>query len=160
MPTPDVILGHYQNHHAPLAFLSSRFVDAQLLWNFLEKEAYAVLCTLTHLQLLSATPSGLDLFTDHNNLVFVLIPSRLSDFSRASTCKELRCAVRLSIYNYVCYNISGGDNVWADFLGRWSAPPTVRRQLFFPSQVSALAAAFVWPKHDEIARAENAASLS
>lgn len=90
-----------------------------------------MLATITCLHWLTATPDGFDLLTDHNNLDFIFDPlSLMPDLSESSVRKVLRWAIRLSTYNYVCLHIHGGDNVWADLLSRWSAPPISRRLLF------------------------------
>lgn len=159
VPDDDLNLPHAERRHTPLAFLSGRFTDTQLRWNVLEKEGFAVVASLTRLHWLTATPSGFDLFTDHNNLVFIFDPlSLIPDLSQSCVRKVLRWAVRLSIYNYVCYHISGEDNVWADLLGRWSAVPIVRRLLFIPPLLSSADADFVWPQPEELQRLQSAAT--
>ena len=119
----DLPKPHMDQDHDPLAFLSGRFNATQLGWSILEKEAYAILATLERMHWIAATPSGFDLYTDHNNLIFLFDPlSVVPDLSQTTLRKVLRWAVRLSIYNYTCFHIKGTDNVWADLLGRWSAP--------------------------------------
>ena len=94
---------------------------------------------------IAATPSGFDLYTDHNNLIFLFDPlSVVPDLSQTTLRKVLRWAVRLSIYNYTCFHIKGSDNVWADLLGRWSAPSTVRRLVHIPELPSSSAEDFEW----------------
>lgn len=98
-----------------------------------------------------ATPAGFDLYTDHNNLIFIFDPlSLMPDLSLSSVRKVLRWAVRLGMYNYVCMHIRGEENVWADLLGRWSAPPIVRRLISIPPLLSASAEDFSWPRSEEI----------
>lgn len=60
----------------------------------------------------------------------------VSDLSQTSVLKDLRWAVRLSAYNYVCAHIKGDENVWADLLGRWSAPVVIRRLVSVPVLLS------------------------
>lgn len=71
-----------------------------------------MVCTLTRSHWLAATPLGFGLLTEHNNLVFIFDPlSQVSDLLEARVPKVLRWAVRLSIYSFICYDISGTDNV-------------------------------------------------
>ena len=54
------------------------------------------------------------------------------------------------MYNYTCYHIKGDENVWADLLGRWSAPNTVRRIVQIPELPSSSDPEFIWPDLREI----------
>ncbi len=73
---------------------------------------------------LLATQLGFNLYTGHNNLIFIFDPvSLISDLSLGSVKKVLHWAVNLSIFYFFCYDIAGTDKVWEDLLGRWSAPP-------------------------------------
>lgn len=110
------------------------------------------MATLDRMHWILATPCGFDLFTDHNNLIFIFDPlSIVPDLSQSSLKKVLLWAVRMSIYNYTCVHISGEDNVWADLLGRWSAPKTIRRLIHLPVLPSSSSEEFVWPSRSEIA---------
>lgn len=94
---------------------------------------------------LVATPSGFDLHTDYNNLIFLLDPlSVVPDMTQTSLHKVLRYAVRMSVYNYTCVHIRGTDNVWSDLLTRFSAPSTVRRILHIPVLSSSSHLDFDW----------------
>ena len=87
----DINKTHQQQRHAPLAFLSDRFDKTQLGWAVLEKEAYAVMNTLDRMHWLAATPDGFDLYTDHNNLIFLFDPlAVVDDTSQSSLRKVLR----------------------------------------------------------------------
>lgn len=80
-----------------------------------------------------ATTDGLDLFTDHHNLIFLFGPLTVySDHSQTSLRKVLRWAVHLSAYNCTGVHIKGVDKVWADLLGRCSAPAVIRRLVNIP----------------------------
>lgn len=152
VPFGDLALAHAEQRHEPLAFISGRFSDREYRWSILEKEAYAILATMDRMHWVLATPCGFDLFTDHNNLIFIFDPlSIMPDLSQSSLKKVLRWAVRMSIYNYTCVHISGEENVWADLLGRWSAPKTIRRLISIPALPSSSSAEFIWPTRDEIA---------
>ena len=95
---------------------------------------------------LLAIPEGFDLFTDHNNLVFIFDPlAILPDLSQTAVKKVLRWAVRMSQYNYICYHIKGRDNVWADLISRWMPSTVLRRLVFVPPLVSSTYEDFEWP---------------
>lgn len=58
---------------------------------------------------------GVWFFGDPSNLVFTFYPLPLILYLwQFDLRKELRCAVILSIYNYMCTTISGEDNIWTD----------------------------------------------
>lgn len=155
VPFEDLSLPHADQRHEPLAFLSGRFSDCQYRWSILEKEAYAILATMDRMHWVLASPCGFDLYTDHNNLIFIFDPlSIVPDLSQSSLKKVLRWAVRMSNYNYTCVHISGEDNVWADLLGRWSAPKTIRRLIYLPALPSSSSEEFVWPSRKDIAAAQ------
>lgn len=70
--------------------------------------------TIDGMHWLSATPSGFNLYIDHNNLIFLFDPlAVVDDMSQSSLRKVLRWAVNLSVYNYTCYHIKVEDNIWA-----------------------------------------------
>lgn len=151
IPVVDIAKLHSEQRHEPLSFLSGRFNNTQYGWSTLEKEAFAILASLERMHWLAATPSGFDLYTDHNNLIFIFDPlSLMPDLSQTAVRKVLRWAVRMSIYNYVCIHIKGEDNVWADLLGRWSAPPTLRRIIKIPVLASSSNAEFDWPSQNAV----------
>ena len=162
MPVDDVSKPHKDQRHSPLAFLSGRFNATQLGWSVLEKEAFAVLHTLDRMHWLVTNPDGFDLYTDHNNLIFLFDPlSVVPDMSQTTLRKVLRWAVRLSLYQYTCFHITGEDNVWADLLTRWSnAAPTVRRLIHIPELPSACDDDFQWPQPSEIATTQAESSTS
>ncbi len=151
-PTKTAALPHAEQFHQPLAFLSGKFNKTQVGWSILEKEAYAIVAATNRMHWVLAVPEGFDLYTDHNNLIFIFDPlSMIPDLSLGSVRKVLRWAVQMSIYNYVVHHICGLDNVWADLLGRWSANPTIRRIVQIPPLVSASDKEFNWPSESEVA---------
>lgn len=159
VPIEDISKPHSEQSHSALAFLSGRFNATQLGRSVLETEAFAVLATLERMHWLAATPSGFDLFTDHNNLIFLFDPlSVVPDMSQTTLRKVLRWAVRLSMYNYTCFHIKGTDNVWADLLGRWSVPKTVRRLVRIPELPRSSAEDFQWPTASVMADAQSLAA--
>lgn len=159
VPFKDLTKPHVEQDHEPLAFLSGRFSATQLGWSILEKEAYAAVASLERMHWLAATPAGFDLYTDHNNLIFLFDPlSVVPDLSQTSLRKVLRWAVRLSMYNYTCFHIRGADNVWADLLGRWAAPTTIRRIVRIPELPSSSTEGFEWPTAPSIISAQESAA--
>ena len=132
-----------------LSFSSGRFNSIQFGWSILEKEAYAILATLERTPWIAATAEGFDLYTDHNNHIFIFDPTAVvPDISQTTFRKFLRWAVRLSMYHYTCFHIKGQDNVWADLLGRWSAPPTLRRRVRISVLPSSSEEDFEWPSRE------------
>ena len=119
VPHAHVHWSHVEQEHSPLAFLCGRFEATQLGWSVLEKEAYAVLTTLERMHWIVANPDGFDLYTDHDNLIFLFDPlSVVPDLSATSLRKVLRSAVRLRMYRYTCYHFKVEENVWADLISR------------------------------------------
>lgn len=89
--------------------------------------------TINRIHWILETIDGLDLFTDHQNLIFLFDQLEVvPDLSKSSLRKVLRWAVTPSEYNYMCVHIKRVDNVWTDLLGRWSAPSMVRRIVQVP----------------------------
>lgn len=67
----------------------------------LEKEAYAVLTILYRMHWIVATSDGLDLYTDHNNLIFLFESLSITqDMSQTSMRRVLRLAARLCMYRH------------------------------------------------------------
>lgn len=54
----------------------------------------------------------------------------------------------------------GTDNVWADLLGHWAPPPTIRRLVRIPALPSASAEEFEWPSSRHIASAQTETALT
>ena len=157
VPYTELSKPHVDQRHEPLAFLSGHFTGSQLGWSTLEKEAFAVMATTDRMHWILATPDGFDLYTDHQNLIFLFDPLAIvPDLSMSSLRKVLRWAVRLTMYNYTCVHIKGVDNVWADIIGRWSQPCVIRRLVKISEKPSSSADDFEWPTCDEIAKEQKA----
>lgn len=122
-----------KQRYSPLASLSRRFTATRIHLSILEKEAFAIMGTMKRLCWMVDTSDGFDLHTDYHNPIFIFVPlSSLPDLSASAIRKVLRCTVRLSNYNYVCLRIRGEEKIWADILGRCTAPPVIRRLLHLP----------------------------
>ena len=58
------------------------------------------MASLERMHWLLADPQGFDLYTDHNNLIYIFnSTSVVTDISQTSSRKVLRWAVRLLVYN-------------------------------------------------------------
>lgn len=67
-------------------------------WSILEKETFAVLETLDRKRWLATTPNAFDLYTDHNDLIFLFDPlSVVPVLSLMSLCKVFPWTVLLSM---------------------------------------------------------------
>lgn len=142
VPTMDTFAPYADHCYGFLKFLSGRFNTAQLCWCILDKEAFSAMVTLNRMHSFVATSGGVDQFTDHNNLIFIFDPlSVVPDLSQTSVHRVLGWAFPLSMYTYTCFHISSNHSVWADLLGRWSAP-TVRRLVLITSLCLANKAVF------------------
>lgn len=156
VPPIDISKPYAKQRHQPLAFLSGHFSGPQIRWSILEKEAFAIMATTERMHWLLATPDGFDLYTDHQNLIFLFDPLAIvPDLSQTSLRKVLRWSVRLSTYNYTCVYIKGVDNIWPDLLGRWSAPAFVRRLVNISILPSSSSEEFVWPSPSELKMEQN-----
>lgn len=156
VPRDDVIKAWDEQHHSPLASLSGRFDKMQLCCSNIEKEAYTVMATVNRMNWLLADRQGFDLYTDHNNHIYIFDPtSFIADISQTTPRKDLRWAVRRSAYNYTCIHICGTNSVWADMLGRWSVQPlSIRRLDHILALCSSSSEEFVWPTGAELRSAQ------
>lgn len=117
------------------------------------KGSFEVMETTDRMHWLLATAEGFYLYMDHHNLTFLCYPiAVVPEILISSTRKVLRWAVRFIIYNYTCVHIKRIDNVWADIIGRWSQPATLRRIVKIPELSSSDAEDFQWPNGKEIAK--------
>lgn len=103
-------------------------------WSVLQIESFAVMNTLDRMYWVVATPEVFEVYTDHNNLIFLFDPlAVVPDMSQTTLRKVLRWAVKLSVYNHKCFHIKGEANFWADLMTRWSQPwMTIRRLVDIP----------------------------
>lgn len=63
---------HFDQKQESVTFISRLFNSIQQGCAIVKKVAYAVMDTLNRMNWLAKTPDGLDLCTDHNNLLFLL----------------------------------------------------------------------------------------
>ena len=104
---------------------------------------------------LLATNVGFDIYTDHNNIVFIFDPLSVSpNLSLSSVKRVLRWAVQMSMYNYVCFHIKGADNVWADLISRWMPVRLITKLIFIPPLLSSSSENFEWQSNREIIKCQ------
>lgn len=87
----------------------------------METEDFAVMTSIGCSNWLVSCSAGFDLYTYHNNLIFIFDPlAAMPDICQATTRMALNWAVHLPAYNYVRIHIAGDDNVWAAFVTSWT----------------------------------------
>jgi len=92
----------------PLGFASAKLTDVQRRWSTIEKEAYAVVFSLQKFEHI-VYASHMDIFTDHNPLVYIK--------NNSVTCNKLTCwALHLSRYDISVHHKKGVDNSNDDYL--------------------------------------------
>lgn len=112
--------------HKPLSFLSGSFRGSSENWSIAEKEAFAVVESMSRLDYFTAA-GEVSLYTDHANLVYIFDPvGHNPGICKHTASKLLRWALKLSGYRYVIEHIEGERNVWADMLTRWAVKPRDR----------------------------------
>ena len=92
----------------PIAFISKSLTGPQLKWATIQKEAYAIFYSITHLEYLLRDRT-FHLLTDHRNLTFV---------NDSVNAMVVRWKVALMQYDFDIEHISGAKNVVADLLSR------------------------------------------
>jgi len=94
----------------PISFFSAKLTDTQQRWSTIEKEAYAVIASLNHFDVI-VFGREIWLYTDHNPLAFLVqcVPR---------SAKLTRWALALQRYNLTVFHKSGKANADADCLSR------------------------------------------
>jgi RNase H-like domain found in reverse transcriptase/Integrase zinc binding domain len=112
----------HDQQHQPLAFTSGRFRGSQERWTISEKEAFAVIETVTKHSYLLLAAEQFSRLSDHFNPKYMYAPLSLDrSLARHTVSKILRRALKLTTYNYRIEHIAGQLNVWTDFLTIWGA---------------------------------------
>lgn len=149
IPPQDLDELVHQQRHLPLAFLSSSFKGSSARWSTAEKEAYAIVASVTRLDYILLRPEGFHLFTDHKNLVYLFAPAATTKhIARHVANKIERWALSLAAYRYTINHISGDTNTWADLLTRWSASEPVGSLAALRCRFAAITRAPVEPSTD------------
>lgn len=96
----------------PVSFFSKKFTISQSRYSTIEKEIFALVLAISHFDVyLCCTVKPVEVFTDHNPLVFL---AKL----RKKNAKLLRWSLLLQEYDLRINHIRGKDNVVADALSR------------------------------------------
>ena len=164
VPKSESNLELEEQQHEALSFLSGSFTGSAFNWSVVEKEAFAVVESMSKLKHLTASHEVLP-FTDHANLVYIFDPRRQNPgISRQTANKLMRWALKLSGFRYVIEHIAGDKNVWADMLTRWAVKPRTKvssgkisRLMLAPVKPS-LNKEYDWPTRVCIARSQRLSS--
>jgi hypothetical protein len=125
VPEHHLDLPVQDQQHQPLAFTSGRFRGSQERWSIPEKEAFAVIETVTKHSYLLLAAEQFSILSDHFNLKYMYAPLSLDpSLARHTVSKIQRWALKLATYNYRIEHITGELNVWTDLLTRWGAAVT------------------------------------
>ena len=120
VPPEDMSLPFADQRHSPLGCVSGAFRESARHWPIIEKEAYAIVETISRFHYLTAQPQGFYIFCDHANLIYLFSPLPSSALlSKTTEAKLLRWRLSIASYYYVIEHIAGADNIWADLLSRW-----------------------------------------
>ena len=96
----------------PVCYYSQKFNSHQANYSTSEKETLALLLALQHFDVyLNTTVAPIEVFTDHNPLVFI---HRMKNKNQ----RLLRWSLALQEYSLTIQHIKGRDNVLADTLSR------------------------------------------
>ena len=96
----------------PVCYFSRKFNNHQRNYSTVEKECLALILALHHFDVyVSSTNTPLQVFTDHNPLVFL---HKLKNKNQ----RLLRWSLILSEYNMKIQHVKGDDNIIADCLSR------------------------------------------
>ena len=110
--------------HQPLAFLSGTFRGSQKMWSIVDKEAFAIKQSFERLEHLLHREKGVNVYTDHRNLLYIFSPAgRPTTTTKATAGRLDRWGMLLSEFKYIIRHVSGEKNVWADLLSRWGSVP-------------------------------------
>jgi len=97
----------------PIAYYSRKFSKHQRNYSTIEKECLAMVLSLQHFEsYLCPTKHPIQVFTDHNPLVFI---HKMKNKNQ----RILRWSLMLQEHNLQISHISGKENVFADYLSRY-----------------------------------------
>jgi hypothetical protein len=119
LPEHHLNLPVHDQQHQPLAFTFGRFRGPQERWAIPEKEAFAVIETVTKHSYLILASEQFSILSDHFNLKYMYAPLYLDpSLARHTVSKIRRWALKLATYNYRIEHIAGELNVWTELLTR------------------------------------------
>jgi RNase H-like domain found in reverse transcriptase len=100
--------------------LAGEFKGAQLRWKVPEKEASAIVDTVTKVDYLLPSHDEFSIMSDHHNLTYIC--NHLSaDPTLASHVihKVKRWELKMSVFSYRIEHVMGELNYWTDLMTRW-----------------------------------------
>jgi RNase H-like domain found in reverse transcriptase len=104
----------------PLAFLSGEFKGTQLRWTVPEKEGFAIVDTVTKVDVLLLSHDEFSILSDHLNPTYIYNPlSADSTLARHVAHKLQRWALKMSVFSYRMEHVMGELNYWTDLITRW-----------------------------------------
>jgi hypothetical protein len=125
VPGHHLDLAVQDQQHQSLEFISGRFRGSQERWTIPEKEAFAVIETVTKHSYLLLVSDQFSILSDHFNLKYIYASLSLDpSLARRTVSKIQRWALKLATYNYCIEHIAGELYVWTDLLTRWGAAVT------------------------------------
>ena len=90
VPNEDLSLPVADQYHFPAAFSSGSFTRASRQWSIVEKQAFALVHTMSRFSYITQRPDDILLYTDHSNLSIIFNPASLkAHVQRASCCAGL-----------------------------------------------------------------------
>ena len=119
---PDLKI--HEQQHVPMATLSGEFKNSALNWRIMEKEAYPIIAALEEWEYLLLCAQGFDVYGDHNNIVKLFDPEKVSPpLHKAAVFRIYNWLYLLGQFkvNNMCH-IPGEHNVWSDMCSRWANP--------------------------------------
>jgi hypothetical protein len=112
VPVHHLDLPVHDQQHQLLAFTSGRFRGSQERWTIPEKEAFAVIETVTKHSYLLLAAEQFTILSDHFNLKYMYAPLFLDPtLARHTVSKIQRWALKLATYNCRIERIAGELNV-------------------------------------------------
>lgn len=111
VPTNEMNLEIEDQKHDMLSFLSGSFSKSSFRWSIVEKEAFAVVNSMTQLDFHTASGT-VHLFTDHSNLTYTFDPYGSNPrINKQVANKLIRWALKLRAYRYIIEFHPGARNV-------------------------------------------------
>jgi RNase H-like domain found in reverse transcriptase len=125
VPEHHLDLPVHDQQHQPLAFTFGRFRGSHERWTIPEKEAFAVIETVTKHNYIILAVEQFYILSDHFNLKNMYVSLSLDpSLARHTVSKIQRWALKLATYNYRIERIAVELNVWTESLTRYEAAVT------------------------------------
>lgn len=127
----------------------------------IEKETYEIMPIITFMLWLRASRRRLNLYTGHNNPVFLFNPlSTTTNLSQTTLQKVLRWSIFLSAHTNIYVHVPETYNLWAGLLSRWTDKKVLPRLFSAPLLTSSSSKDFEWQTIDSflVSRRKNSAN--